>query len=371
MKEVQYKDFSLNTHKKNWRLKRSNMCQFELTFNCDFHCLYCYSDCYNNPAGIKKELSTNQVKLILDKVYDAGCIWICFTGGDPLKRRDFLEVYSYAKQKGFIISIFTNGYSLTKKISDFLKKYPPFVIELTLNSVNKKTFEEISQVPGSYEKTIAAINVMLERKIPLKIKTMMIKNNFKELSEVEEFVRKLGLRFRPTPFIQARLDKDTVPCSLSVSPEEVFSFYGGKNVDPDNIDDEGCCNLRRENNNQRLNTPLFNCAAGGGDGISIDPYGKMFFCNCLREPSIDLLNQDIKDGLFELFPKMRERTFTRNALCGNCQIRHLCQSCPGKAFLEKGDMEAHLEWFCKLAHLAAGKKYCNQIKEEQTVADYV
>jgi radical SAM protein with 4Fe4S-binding SPASM domain len=365
MKERQYKTFSLSTHKKNWRLRKPNVCQFELTFNCDFHCLYCYSDCYNNPADIKKELSTKQVKFILDKVYKAGCIWLCFTGGDPLKRKDFLEIYAYAKKKGFIISIFTNGYSLTEKIANFLKSQPPFVIEMTLNSVNKKTFAEISQVPDSFEKTIEGINMLIKRRIPIKIKTMVLKNNFKELPELENFVNNLALRFQPSPFIQARLDKDTAPCSLRVSPEELFSYFSG-----DNLGEDDCYNLKQENKNQKFSNNLFNCAAGSLDGISIDPYGRMFFCNCLREPSIDLLKQEINEGLLELFPKMREKIFTHNALCGNCLIRRLCRSCPGKAFLEKYDLEGRLEWFCKLAHFAAGKKYHPE-SVEQKVESYV
>ncbi|GAF88367.1 unnamed protein product, partial [marine sediment metagenome] len=117
MREIQYKTFSLRTHKINWLLKRPNVCQFELTFGCNLHCKHCYTDCYNKPAYLKKELKTREVKFILDKVYKAGVIWLCFTGGDPLTRKDFLDIYSDAKDKGFIITLFTNGYSMTEEIA--------------------------------------------------------------------------------------------------------------------------------------------------------------------------------------------------------------------------------------------------------------
>ena len=410
MKEIQYKDFSLRTHKKNWRINKPNVCQFELTFSCDFHCLYCYSDCYNNPGHIKKELSTNAVKMILDKVYEAGCLWLCFTGGDPLKREDFLEIYAYAKKKGFIITIFTNGYSLTKRIADFLTDEPPFVVELTINAVSKKTFEEISQVPDSYEKTLEGLKMLIERKIPLKIKTMLIKNNLEQLPKIKNFIAGLGLKFRPGSFIYARLNKDIYPCSLRITPQEAFDLYGGSNLvntekpvlnadgrrcnadgrrfsrrnnlresafdsresalkdtfsmvtnlDSRNKEDGDCFyppyNQTEDTEDQRLNTLLFRCAAGSGDGVSITPYGRMIFCPSLREPSIDLLKQDIPEALFRLFPQMRQKTFSKNSPCFGCQIRHLCYSCPGNAFLEKGDMELPIEWFCELAHLMAGYK---------------
>lgn len=365
MKNIQYKDFSLRTHKKNWRKGKPNMCQFELTFSCDFHCLYCYSDCYNNPAHIKKELSTKQIKLILDKVYNAGCLWLCLTGGDPLKRKDFLEIYSYAKEKGFIINLFTNAYSLTEEIADFFKKRPPFAVELTLNAITKKTFEEISQIPGSYEKTMDGINMFVKRKIPLKIKMMLIKKNIKELPRIEKLAKRLGLEFGSSPFIFARLNKDAIPCSLRVSPEEAWNIISKDNL---NRKDENCLYDRK---NQKLNDCLFRCAVGGGDGVYIDPYGQMVLCSCLREPSVDLLKQDIKDGLFELFPQMSEKTFADGSPCQSCGIRDLCFSCPGKAFLEKGNMESNLEWFCKLAHLMAGEKYYKPSAKEQAVIDYV
>ncbi|MBL7197438.1 MAG: radical SAM protein [Candidatus Omnitrophica bacterium] len=365
MREIQYKNFSLRTHNKNWQINKPNVCQFELTFSCDFHCLYCYSDCYNNPSHIKDELSTEAVKAILDKVYDAGCLWLCLTGGDPLKREDFLEIYAYAKQKGFIITIFTNGYSLTKSIADFLIDKPPFVVELTLNSVTKKTFEEISQLPDSHEKTFNNIKMLIKRKIPIKIKTMIIKNNFKEIPEIKDFVKSLGLKFEVSSFIHARLNQDASPCTLRISPEEAFSSNGGKLKSENKIKTNCLYKHQSNTKDKNYNKYLFRCAVGGGDGIYIDPYGKMLTCSCLRNSSIDILNKDIQEGVLRLFPKMQRRTFTplENSLtgftkyspCRSCQIRDLCYSCPGHAFLEKGDMELPIEWFCQLAHLVAGK----------------
>lgn len=357
MKELQYKDFSLRTHKGNLRLNRPNVCQFELTFKCDLHCLHCYTDCYNNPSYLKNELSTNEVKAILDKVYKAGCLWLCFTGGDPLKREDFLEIYSYAKHKGLITTIFTNGYSLTKKIANFLKESPPFTVEITLNAVTKKTFEEISRLPDSFEKTLRGISMLTEHKIPFKIKTMVLKNNIEEMPKIEEFVKNLGLEFMPSAFINARLNKDTFPCSLRVSPSRIFN---NNEVEISNSkEEEGKdCSYGQQNGNsknQSQKTSIFNCAVASRDSIYISPYGRMVFCNCLREPSIDLLKQDIKETSVGLFPRVMGMTFTKDSPCQSCDIRYLCRGCPGRAFLEKGDMESPLEWFCQMAYLASSR----------------
>ena len=183
MRELQYKDFSLNTHKKNWRLKKPNFCQFELTFKCGLHCAHCYCDCYNSPSHIKRELNTEQAISIIDKMHSMGVIWLCLTGGDPLARGDFLKIYSHAKDKGFLITVFTTGYSLTEEIADYFTKRPPFVVEITINSVSEDRYESITQVSGSYRKTMSALETLLKKGIPLKAKTMATKQNLKEMWE--------------------------------------------------------------------------------------------------------------------------------------------------------------------------------------------
>ncbi len=129
-------------------------------------------------------------------------------------------------------------------------------------------------------------------------------------------------------------------------------------MEPKNKQENDCFSIRQNNTNvkeRNHNKYLFRCAAGEGDGIHISPHGKMFFCSFLREPSIGILEQDGQEGLFKLFPSMKEIVFISNSPCRTCKIRYLCYSCPGYAFLEKNDLETPVEWFCELAHLISGK----------------
>jgi len=327
MKEIQYKNFSWRTHKKNWRIKKPNVCQFELTFGCGLHCKHCYTDCYNKPGYLKKELSTKETKFILDKVYQAGVIWLCFTGGDPLTREDFLDIYSYAKNKGFIITIFTNAYSMTNDIAKYLKKKPPFIIEMTLNAVTKETYEKISQVKDSFRKVMDGINSILKAKLPLKIKTQITKDNLEEMPKIRKFIEGLGIRFRPSYDLYARLNGDLTPCSLRILPH-------GKNHSAD--DDCG------------KHSDLFHCVIGGGDGIQIDPYGNIFACNLIRRPAFNLLKVDIDYARDKLLPLVRNRKFVTDSRCNGCNLREKCDWCPGKAYVETGDMEKPIEYYCEL-----------------------
>ncbi len=343
MQKLQYKTFSLKTHKKNWRINRPNVCQFELTFRCGLRCRHCYTDCYNKPEYFKKELNTKEVKFILDKCYKVGIIWLCFTGGDPLIRRDFLDIYSYAKDKGFIITIFTNGYSMTEDIAKYLKKRPPFVIEMTLNTVTEDLYERISQIKGSFEKVMQGINLILKAKLPLKIKTQVTKDNLEEFAKIKKFVKRLGLVFRPSIDLYARLDGDLTPCSLRLSPQEMLSLNGKKrlSIDP--------CQLSPNSKLKTQNSKLFRCAIGGGDGIHIDPYGNTFSCNLIRKPKLNLLKIDIGYAQSKLLPLVRNRKFTTNSKCKDCKLREICHWCPGRAYLETGNMESSVDYYCNLA----------------------
>jgi radical SAM protein with 4Fe4S-binding SPASM domain len=304
-------------------------------------------------------LKKDQLKFILDKVYRAGAIWLCFTGGDPLTRKDFLELYSYAKDKGFIITIFTNGYSMTKEIAGYLKKKPPFVIEMTLNAVTEELYEKISHVKGSFKKTMEGISLISKRKLPLKIKTQITKDNLEELPKIEKFVKGLGLKFRPSAILHARLTGNLTPCNLRIPPNEILGLNGKKELSDDD------CDMAPETDNLKPKTDdhispagrrtpetnLFRCTISGGDGIHIDPYGNTFPCSLIRRPKFNLLKMDIEYASNKLSTLVRNRKFESNSICKSCNLREFCHWCPGKAKLETGDEEAPIPYYCEMAKL--------------------
>lgn len=363
IEEIEYKDFSWQTHSKNWQLKKPNVCQLELTFNCPLHCQHCYSDCYNNPSSIKKELGTRQIKDIIDQAKMMGVVWLCFTGGDPLARADFLNIYSYAKSQGFLITIFTSGYSLTEKIVNYLVQSPPFVIEITINGVTQGTYEQITQVAGSYKRVMAALDMILDRNLALKVKTMATQQNFQELPQIKEFLENKGLKFRPASLLHPRLNGELTPCTLRLRPEQLREVDRLFSVQSAQDDEEGAQVYNEHKLTKRTNASnrnrLFRCAVGGADGMNVDPYGRMFMCSCIREPAIDLLpatQKDIEEALFNTFPKIANSEFKTDSQCRSCDLIDYCYLCPGKAYLETGDMQAPVTYYCELAKQMAGSQ---------------
>ena len=134
----------------------------EVTARCNLHCVQCY---INLPVGnIKaqeKELTYKELCSILDQIADEGCLWVLLTGGEPFIRPDFLDIYTYAKKKGMLITLFTNGTTITPRIADYLAEWRPSSIEITLYGATKETYEKVTGVHGSYEKCMRGIDLLL------------------------------------------------------------------------------------------------------------------------------------------------------------------------------------------------------------------
>jgi radical SAM protein with 4Fe4S-binding SPASM domain len=353
MKKIDYKIFSAYTHEKIRSIGRPSVCQFELTFKCSLNCSYCCVAGYNKPENIKKELDTARVLKALDALHALGILWLCFTGGDPLERADFREIYSYAKGKGFLITLFTTGYSMTRSIADFLARNPPFVIEITINSVDQETYEKISRVKGSYKRSMQGFELIREKQLPLKVKTMGLRQNYHTLAATKRFFEKRGIRFRFDPVIFARLDGDTAPCNSRLTPEEIADICGLFGRKSSAIGSPDTCDGKSDTIIASSNL-LFQCALGRGTSVNLDPSGRMFICNCIRKPSVSFLASspnNIRQALFKVFPGIARAEFATASQCRDCDVRNMCFWCPGKALLETGNREAPIRYFCELAHV--------------------
>lgn len=354
MQEKEYKDFSRTLHEKFWAQKKPAACQFELTFSCPLHCRYCYSDCYNTASGAKNQMSTRQVFQVLDKLHRFGILWLCFTGGDPLARKDFSRIYTYARKKGFIVSIFTSGLLIDAAILRLFRKQKPFCVELTLNTLNPRLQDSLSGAPGSLTKIIAAIGALKKNNVPFKIKTMVTKENFDDLKRVKALSARLGVVHQFSSVIFPRLNGDRAPCLLRLEPDKVkliekrrLVSFGEKLMRAGEGD---ACSTGNTSSDF-----LFRCNAGS-DTFHIDPCGNMFLCTTVRAPQVNILNQRIERGL-GLFKKIVHRKLKATSRCRRCSLWQFCYCCPGRAFLETGDMQSQVDYFCQVAHhLAANKK---------------
>src|SRR5689334_8916671 len=105
---------------------------FELTHRCNLACLHCY---VNLPAADRfaqrREMTTAEAKGVIDQIVEAGVLYLTFTGGEPLLRADFAEIYSHAHQSGLLVSVYTNATLITESIVELFVTRPPRMLEIT------------------------------------------------------------------------------------------------------------------------------------------------------------------------------------------------------------------------------------------------
>jgi len=320
---------------------------FELTFRCNNRCAHCYVNKGTNDRRERnKELTRDQICRILDVLAEEGCLWLLFTGGEPLIREDFPEIYTYAKRKGFLITLFTNGTLIDHAVADFLREWPPRSIEVTLYGMTEGVYEEVTKVPGSHGKCIHGIELLVERNLPVKLKSVIFTLNRHELSHMKAFAADLGLEFRFDSLLNLRIDGGRSPAKLRLSPRDVVQM----DVDDEKRRSEFIELYERSKKARRNSELVFRCGAGI-NSFHIDPYGLLHICGMVRHPGYDLINGSFRDGWYGFLPAVRAQTRKKEDPCAHCTLNVLCGQCPGWSQLEHGDLEGPVEYLCQVGLL--------------------
>jgi radical SAM protein with 4Fe4S-binding SPASM domain len=325
----------------------------EVTRRCPLECQHCFN---NLPMGDqdarRREMTTEEHFRMLDELVEMGCFWLCYTGGEIFARKDFLEIYTYAKKKGFLITLFTNGTLITEKIADYLLEWPPFAIEITLYGRTKETYEELTAIPGSYERCLRGINLLRERGLPLKLKTVATSINKHEVFTMKEFAEgELGLEFKFDGQINPRVDCSQSPLAVRLTPEEVVALdlhspkAASEYRNLAQHDSENPTTLARD-------VAVYACG-GGMTSFAINPYGEMGICVISQQETFDVRQAGLKSTWEHSLHEVRTRKRTRMTKCVECRIRSLCGMCPANGEMENGDKESPVEFLCNVAHLRA------------------
>ncbi len=115
MESVNYGAFSANLQGRQAGKRVPMQVAIEVTRRCPLECLHCYNNLpMDDMDARRRELTKEEHFRVLDELVEMGCFWLLYTGGEIFARKDFLEIYTYAKKKGFLITLFTNGTIMTE-----------------------------------------------------------------------------------------------------------------------------------------------------------------------------------------------------------------------------------------------------------------
>src|SRR5271168_5609602 len=188
MEQLTYGAFSADLHEKQAGKRAPMQVSIEVTRRCPLEGQHCYNNLpMSDEQARGREMPTGEHFRMLDELVEMGCFWLLYTGGEIFARKDFLEIYTYAKKKGFLITLFTNGIMVNEQIADYLVEWPPFAIEITLYGRTRETYEALTAIPGSYDRCLRGIKLLKERGLPLKLKTVATSINKHEIFAMKQF----------------------------------------------------------------------------------------------------------------------------------------------------------------------------------------
>ena len=312
---------------------------FELTYRCNLNCRHCFIV----KDGNINELSTEEVKNIIDQLVEIGTFFLAFTGGEIFMRDDLFEIAWHAKRKGFLLTFMTNGTLITPEKVEEIRKMKPVKFEFSLYGATAKTHDYITRVKGSFERTVEAIKRLVECGIDVTIKTVLMNLNVKEREEMEALAEELGAHPRINPGLAPRRDGSLEPLKYDLSFEEMMEYL------PEDYDEVMLSYLSEKSKDI---SDRFICKAGKA-GCCISPDGTVYPCVMMPIPVGNLREKSFKE-IWHTQPSKelkRLRNLTAHDLttCPSCDLAPFCIRCPGVVYLETGDIVGASPSACKYA----------------------
>ena len=290
-----------------------------------------------------------------------GAMWCLLTGGEPLLRDDFADVYMLLKRKGLLVSVFTNATMIRAKHIALFTKYPPRDIEVTIYGSSRLSYEAVTRTPGSYARFVRGLDALFEAGVRVRLKAMALRSNFNDMEAIAAFGRlRTKDYYRFDPQLHLRYDgnkqRNEEIKQERLTPEEIVLLeradekrFGALQKDCDTL-------LNQDFTHTNCNH-LFHCGAGNGS-FNVGYDGTFRLCSDLWAPgtTVNLRETPLREAWEELIPHVRDlRSQNTEFLntCRKCAIINLCMWCPARAYLETGAVDGATPYFCAVAHARA------------------
>ena len=334
---------------------------FELTLRCNMHCRMCMlrrAD-QNNACLQAAELTAAQWIHMAEQAAQAGTLSLLLTGGEPMLRKDFTEIYEGIYAKGFLLSIYTNATMVTPQVMQTLTKLPPHRIGVTLYGTDNADYKAVCGCPDGFDRAMDGLSKLLTLPSVTEVRFTPTKDTISKLGQLDKLVfEKFGIHVilssrvfravrggcmspehcRPTAEqvvdatwgqIETRL-RETIPAhlhnKLQVDILEYCDFVGGQDS-------------------------LLGCNAGM-DNYTIAYNGKLLGCQLLDVFQTDAL----QEGLLPAWQRYPETVTLPAHPCKNCRYLENCTLCPAVAMAETGSFTGVPEYICQITKLTQKRK---------------
>lgn len=333
---------------------------FELTARCNFNCKMCY---VHQQSDASRELTAAEWLEIGRVARDAGMVFLLLTGGEPLMRKDFKEIYTGLKKLGLLISINTNGALLDREWVEFFRKDPPLRFNISLYGGSEATYRALCGHEG-HRRVTENIRALLDAGMQVRLNASITPENCDDIPEIYSFGESMGIPVKGTAYMfpPARINglrygdapyrfspeeaaARTLQCREQyMTPEELANGIPDASADP--IED--CTDGQGERMRCRAGKTAF--------WITWD--GRMLPCGMFPQQGYDLR----ATPFLRAWEAVKQDTIaiTLPAVCRECPHKDQCPACAAACLAESGDASACPTYVCtmtKTLHCLTAEKY--------------
>lgn len=332
---------------------------FELTPRCTLNCKMCYIHRRENDKSVLSlEKNTSFWIDLAKKARDSGMLMLLLTGGEPLLRQDFDEIYVACKKLGLLVSINTNATLIDEAKIELFKQYPPHKVNITLYGASPETYGELCGNAAAFEKVTHAIRKMVEAGIKVKLNYSITPSNVADIPAVTDFAKKLNLPVQSASYMFAPVRGGAEEFRLTAEEAARAKFewqrcYLGdekllETLEADFPSPEG---------DVMCSEPI-NCRAGSST-FWVTWQGKMCLCGMMGVPNFEI--DDFKLTWQRICDERKK--FFLPAECSVCCHRKKCDVCAAVAVAENGKSNCVPAYACQKAHEYA--KLCKEFSSRQ------
>lgn len=327
----------------------------ELTGECNLNCRHCYLTAEEKS---KKGLSTAQWFELLEQLYHSRALFLSLSGGEIFLRKDLFSIIEKARELNFSTRLFTNGTLITRDVARRVAETSPEAVEVSLYGALPETHDWLTRVPGSFKKTIGAVEALVELGVMVVIKNVWMSFNWTEAERWLSLVRRLGALPRWCVSVVPFNDGDLRPTELRLGDEELTELHRWElSVERDYDGAEGAdanpfCGANADRINSRSEERVLGCGAAANHCI-IDFNGEVLPCSQIRLSGGNVTKEPFRyiwrDSHF--LNQLRAIRELPVPGCAGCPYLEQCVRCPGLAWLEDGGLALRSSWACKVARI--------------------
>ena len=316
----------------------------DLTYRCNERCVHCYLD--HDDHG---EMTTAEIKVLLDQMADAGVFYLTFSGGEIMMRKDFFEILEHARARTFCVKLKTNGVLIREKEAKRLRALGVESVQISIYSHRPEVHDAITKMPGSLRQSIEAVRLLRKQGVRVNLANVLMVQNAQDYPGVRALAAELDAKFTMDPTVTPMMDGDRSILKLNVDQAALREVFRDQGL-VENV--EEFCAPPRSVDEEALN--MLPCSAGH-TSCYVSPYGDVYPCVQFPLPSGNVRHMKFVD-IWRDSPQLKEvRSITLRDMpsCSQCTHGATCTRCPGLAYME-GNMRGPSYQDCEKSYARTG-----------------